>query len=79
MTVTGGTKGKGKGPPPRPVVPLHTVDEVCEILKISREKIYRLMRNGDLDWRFIGASRRIRSDDLARFIEREKGSGNGDG
>jgi excisionase family DNA binding protein len=77
MTVTGRTKGKGP-PPPRPVVPLLTVEEVCDILRISREKLYRLMRNGDLDWRRIGETRRIRSDDLARFIEREKGSGNGD-
>ncbi len=43
--------------------------EVAEILNVSKAFVYQLMQKGLIRTVRIGASRRIRLDDLTRFIE----------
>jgi excisionase family DNA binding protein len=46
----------------------YTVEEVAEILHIGRDKVYQLLRTGQLRSIKIGNSRRITSQQLAEFI-----------
>jgi excisionase family DNA binding protein len=47
---------------------LLTVSEVAAALRISRSSIYRLFDAGELAWVQIGASRRVTSAEIHRFI-----------
>jgi len=47
---------------------LLTVDQVCDYLQLSRATVYRLLSSGKLFSITIGASRRIPSESLNRFI-----------
>jgi excisionase family DNA binding protein len=46
----------------------YTVEEVAEILHVGRDKVYQLLRTGQLRSIKIGNSRRITSQQLAKFI-----------
>ena len=47
---------------------LLTVSEAAAALRISRSSIYRLFESGELGWVQIGASRRVTSAEIHRFI-----------
>ena len=47
---------------------LLTVSEAAAALRISRSSIYRLFDAGELAWVQIGASRRVTSAEIHRFI-----------
>ena len=45
-----------------------TVDEVAELLKVSRPTVYRLMREGKLHYVTVGEQRRIPKTALEKLI-----------
>jgi excisionase family DNA binding protein len=47
---------------------LLTISEAATALRISRSSIYRLFDGGELAWVQIGASRRVTSAEIHRFI-----------
>jgi excisionase family DNA binding protein len=47
---------------------LLTISEAAAALQISRSSIYRLFEGGELAWVQIGASRRVTSAEIHRFI-----------
>jgi excisionase family DNA binding protein len=49
---------------------LHTVEETAEILKISRWKVFELIRTNQLRSVKIGGSRRIPLRSIEEYIER---------
>ena len=48
---------------------LYRVNEVAAGLSLSRSTVYELVRSGVLPSVRIGGSRRIRGEDLARYVE----------
>jgi excisionase family DNA binding protein len=54
--------------PPRSRVQAYTVEEVADLLHIGRDKVYYLLRTGQLRSIKIGKSRRITEDHLAEFV-----------
>lgn len=54
----------------RELEPLLTVDEACEILKISVPTFYRLRKDGDLRAVRVGGRLRLHPQDLRDFIKR---------
>jgi len=46
----------------------YTVEQVAEILHIGRDKVYFLLRSGQLRSIKIGKSRRITHEHLAEFV-----------
>ena len=48
---------------------LYTVQEAAETLKMSRSKVYGLIKQGALASVKIGGSRRLRKQDIAQFVE----------
>ena len=44
------------------------VSEAAAALRISRSSLYRLFESGELAWVQIGASRRVNSAEIHRFI-----------
>jgi excisionase family DNA binding protein len=48
---------------------LYTVQEAAEALKISRSKVYGLMKEGELPSVKIGGSRRLRKQDLMQYVD----------
>lgn len=49
---------------------LLTVEDVADVLGISRSKVYELISSGALPSVRIGRSRRVRVSDLDVFVER---------
>jgi excisionase family DNA binding protein len=49
-------------------VQAYTVEQVAEILHVGRDKVYYLLRTGQLRSIKIGNSRRITNQHLAEFI-----------
>jgi excisionase family DNA binding protein len=47
-----------------------TVDEVAAVLKISRWKVYGLLRSGELDSFLVGRCRRVPASALAAMVQR---------
>lgn len=47
---------------------LLTIPQVCAALAISRDAVYELLRSGRLPSVALGRSRRIRVEDLERFV-----------
>ena len=47
---------------------LLTIAEAADALRISRSSVYRLFDAGQLAWVQIGASRRVTSTEIERFI-----------
>jgi excisionase family DNA binding protein len=47
-----------------------TVDEVARVLKISRWKVYELLRSGELESFLVGRCRRVPASALADMIQR---------
>jgi excisionase family DNA binding protein len=54
--------------PLRPRVQAYTVEEVADLLHIGRDKVYYLLRTGQLRSIKIGKSRRITEEQLAAFV-----------
>jgi excisionase family DNA binding protein len=52
----------------RPELQAFTVEQVAEILHVSRDKVYYLLRTGQLGSIKIGKLRRITNQHLANFI-----------
>lgn len=48
---------------------LYTVEEVREILKVTRRTLYNYIKNGDLKAIKIGKYWRIKKEDLAEFLD----------
>ena len=48
---------------------LYTVQEAAEALKMSRSKVYGLMKRGELPSVKIGGSRRLRKQDLMDYVD----------
>jgi excisionase family DNA binding protein len=46
----------------------YTVEQVAEVLQIGRDKVYGLLRTGQLRSLKIGKLRRITDEQLAEFI-----------
>lgn len=47
---------------------LYTPKEVAEILKVSRNTVYRYISSGKLKACYVGRSRRISKEELNRFL-----------
>lgn len=47
---------------------LYTVNEICTILHMSRDSVYRFMREGRLRYVIVGARRRVPQSALNTFI-----------
>ena len=47
---------------------LYRVDEVCEILGLSRSKVYELVANGDIPMLKIGRSARVSRAALEKWL-----------
>ncbi len=50
-------------------LPLHTIDDAAELLRVSRSTIYRLIKTGDLLTIRFGAAPRIPNSSLTRCVE----------
>jgi excisionase family DNA binding protein len=48
---------------------LFTPLEVAERLKVTRQAVYRWMKDGKLDYVYVGSDRRITASALAGFIK----------
>jgi len=74
--VSGRTQRNGIAPatvpsprePPQPRVRAYTVEEVADLLHVGRDKIYYLLRTGQLRSIKIGKSRRITERHLTEFV-----------
>lgn len=68
--VDGGSRDRRAHPPL-----LLRPEDAASRLSISRSRVYELMAEGRLPSVTIGRSRRVRSEDLARFVAELPGSG----
>ena len=50
------------------MMPLYTVTEVSKILKVNRNFVYNLIKNGELEAVRIG-SIKVRKDAVERYVE----------
>ncbi len=46
-----------------------TVNEVAQLMRVSKMTVYRLIRNGDLPAVRIGRGYRIREEDVHRYLD----------
>ncbi len=46
-----------------------TVKEVCDILKVSKSTLYRVIRSNELQAVKVRSAIRIKKDDLVRYID----------
>ena len=46
-----------------------TVKEVCDILKVSKSTLYRVIRSNELQSVKVRSAIRIKKDDLVRYID----------
>jgi len=53
----------------------YTVEQAAEIPEVGRDKIYQLLRTGQLRSIKIGSSRRITSQHIAEFVASLEGVG----
>jgi excisionase family DNA binding protein len=53
--------------------PLLTVAQCCELLQVSKQTLYRLINNGELEPVRIGHHPRFLPDDIRAFLERHRG------
>jgi excisionase family DNA binding protein len=51
--------------------PLLTVNDVCALLSISRQTVYRLIHDGDITPIRVSQSPRFAPNDLRRYVERQ--------
>lgn len=51
----------------------YTVEQVAEILHVGRDKVYALLRTGELRSIKIGKSRRITASHIAEFVSSLEG------
>ncbi len=47
-------------------------EEVCEVLNVSKSKIYRMIKAGELPSVLVGYSKRVHPDDLMKYIDRRR-------
>lgn len=55
---------------PRPKQKFLTTDEAADYLEVSRNTLYRYMREGHVAFHMIGGKRKLALDDLDEFINR---------
>ena len=53
-----------------PELRLYSINEVAQLLSVSRRTVYDYLKRGDLVSVRLGADQRIKHGDLVRFIER---------
>ena len=46
-----------------------TVNEVAQLMRVSKMTVYRLIRNGDLPAVRVGRGYRIREEDVHRYLD----------
>jgi len=51
----------------------YTLPEVAEMLKVSRQTVYRWIRSGELEAYKLGHDWRVEKTDLDRFLESRRG------
>jgi putative molybdopterin biosynthesis protein len=52
--------------------PLLTISEVAGVLRTSRDRVYQLMRDGELDPIRVGRRARFTPDDVREYLERQR-------
>ncbi|MFC9974335.1 helix-turn-helix domain-containing protein [Spirillospora sp. NPDC127200] len=57
----------------QPTIQTYTVEQVADVLQVGRDKVYALLRSGQLRSIKIGKLRRITDRQLAAFIESLEG------
>jgi excisionase family DNA binding protein len=55
-----------------PLEPLLTVAEVCQLLSVSKQTLYRLLRAGELRPSRVGDRLRFSQDDVRAYLERNR-------
>ena len=50
-------------------VRLATVNEVAELMRVSRMTVYRLIKQGELHATRVGSRYRVAEDDVDRFLQ----------
>lgn len=55
--------------PPLPIERLLTARQVAAVLGVSRQRVDRLAREGEVSFVLVGARRRFRPSELQRYID----------
>lgn len=55
-----------------PIEPLLTVANVCELLAVSKQTLYRLLRAGELTPSRVGDRLRFEPNDVRAYLERHR-------
>ncbi|HAA85874.1 MAG TPA: hypothetical protein DCE14_05960 [Kosmotogaceae bacterium] len=58
----------------KPLDEVMTIQEVADYLKLTRQTVYKLLKNGDLKAFKIGRSIRILRSEIKRFIQEKMNS-----
>jgi excisionase family DNA binding protein len=56
------------------LVPVLSVNEAAHVLGVQRSTLYRLLRNGELDFVRVGKRRKFRPEDIDAYLERSRGT-----